>query len=35
MRRLLSLADEYDAELFFPHDATEYGTYLKAPGCYS
>jgi 4-pyridoxolactonase len=35
MRRLLSLADEHDAELFFPHDATEYATYLKAPAWYS
>jgi 4-pyridoxolactonase len=35
MRRLRSLAEEYDAELFFPHDPDEYATYLKAPGWYS
>jgi len=35
MRRLQSLADEHDAELFFPHDPEEYTNYLKAPGWYN
>jgi 4-pyridoxolactonase len=35
MRRLTQLAQERDAELFFSHDARNYGSYVKAPGFYA
>jgi 4-pyridoxolactonase len=34
MERLKSLAEKYDAELFFSHDAASYTFYRKAPGWY-
>ncbi len=35
MRRLVKLAQEKDAELFFSHDAKNFATYATAPGFYA
>ncbi|MDB5985177.1 MAG: N-acyl homoserine lactonase family protein [Nevskia sp.] len=35
MLRLKEIAEKYDAEIFFAHDAENYGRYLKAPYWYS
>jgi 4-pyridoxolactonase len=35
MQRLKDLAEKYDAELFYSHDAESFKDYIKAPGYYS
>lgn len=35
MRRIRALAGQFDAELFFPHDAQHFQTYRKAPDFYA
>ena len=34
-RRLKELAEQFDAELFYSHDAESFPKYLQAPGFYS